>query len=286
MTPPLLYTKSTEFEYSTTPINTSPSQDDDNMFYELTTAQTDIIKNYIKSVLNVDPNLEHNITQLVNLNDPDPMYVFMLPDQPNKTLILRKSNFARAIFPNITNIQMHIYRSNISKLFELIENIDRIKPKLMNDDEESVDSTNVNEFYGSFVDLDEAESMKIVDENVRTEKNFLKFMQHLNRQQENSYTLPYVKHRESSSEQPQSNHEHLELTIKESNIVIKKKPKNHQPFKDAPSQIEYSLHIDYPTSTTTQRPKVVKKPVVSWKDLGLDGWTGGIKEPGQPFQYK
>lgn len=53
-----------------------------------------------------------------------------------------------------------------------------------------------------------------------------------------------------------------------------------QPMLAGLPSIEYSLSY-----TTTERSSSAGDhgPEVSWKDLGLDGWMGGIKEPGRSF---
>lgn len=62
---------------------------------------------HIKNVLNVHPEnstIDKYISSLFNLNNMNPTYVFRLPDTKNRTLVLRKSDFTAAVFPNITNV--------------------------------------------------------------------------------------------------------------------------------------------------------------------------------------
>lgn len=199
-----------------------------------------------------------------NVDNPNPMYVFVLPvGLQNRTLVLRRSDFDHAIFPNISRLQRQIMSSNISRLYKLIENLD--KPSWMS---EHPDTT--TEFLFTIddthnADLDEAESMKVVEENVRTERNFYKFMHYLNQHHETD--------NKAGSDNKYGRHADL---LPSGSAALGQYTK----YKPSQSQIEYSLHIDY----TTAKPITDKQlQAVSWKDLGLDGWMGGIKEPGKEF---
>lgn len=227
------------------------------------------LKSYIKSALNVEQNnntLDSIMNTAFNVENPNPMYVFVLPvGLQNRTLVLRRSDFGHAIFPNISRLQRQIMSSNISRLYKLIENFD--KPTWMSEQSDTTTEflfTNDDDTHNA--DLDEAESMKVVEENVRTERNFYKFMHYLNQHHETDNTagsdLKYI--------------ENADL-LPSGSAVVGRYTKLYKPSQ---SQIEYSLHIDY----TTAQP-IAEKPLqtVSWKDLGLDGWMGGIKEPGKGF---
>lgn len=204
------------------------------------------------------------MSTVFNVDNPNPMYVFVLPvGLHNRTLVLRRSDFEHAIFPNISRLQRQIMSSNISRLYKLIENLD--KPTWMS---EQPDTT--TEFLFTIddthnADLDEAESMKVVEENVRTERNFYKFMHFLNQHHDTDNT--------AGSDMKYDGHDDL---LPSGSAVVGRYTK----YKPSQSQIEYSLQIDY----TTAKPIADKQlQTVSWKDLGLDGWMGGIKEPGKGF---
>lgn len=199
-----------------------------------------------------------------NVDNPNPMYVFVLPvGQQNRTLVLRRSDFDHAIFPNISRIQRQIMSANISRLYKLIENID--KPIWMSEQSQTTTEFLFTNDDTHNADLDEAESIKVVEENVRTERNFYKFMHYLNQHHE-------------TDNKAGSDHKfdgHADMLPSGSAVVGR-----YSKYKPSQSQIEYSLHIDY----TTARPIGEKQfQTVSWKDLGLDGWMGGIKEPGKGF---
>lgn len=205
------------------------------------------------------------MTTAFNVDNPNPMYVFVLPvGLQNRTLVLRRSDFDDAIFPNISKLQRQIMNSNISRLYKLIENLD--KPTWMSEQPHTTTEflLTIDDAHNS--DLDEAESMKVVEENVRTERNFYKFMQYLNQ------------HHETDNDKAVSDQKYVGHTdlLRSGSAVVGRYTK----YKPSQSQIEYSLHIDY----TTAKPIGDKHlQAVSWKDLGLDGWVGGIKEPGKGF---
>ena len=222
------------------------------------------------------------ILRSFNLNNPDPVYVFVLPDgqnQHNKTVVFRKSNFNEAVFPNVTSLQRQLTKSNISKLITLIENIDKIAPILLNtfnvNNKQHLKNKKQHSYnnHATKGDLDEAESLRIVDENVRTERNFLRFMQELNGEADTNYVNNYYQWPNGvSTIQNYDEYDNLAST----DINIRNGP-HYRPS----SQIDYTLAFDY---TTTPRPQSTTTVAVNWKDLGLDGWTGGIKEPGKSFE--
>lgn len=140
------------------------------------------LKLHIKQVLNLEldnKTLDEYITQSFNIYNADPLYVFILPeDVQNKTIILRKSNFAEAIFPNVTALQK-LRKIAMQTRFIQTESLrDKQDEKLWKIDnyfKEKYEKFKLNAF-----DLGEAENLKIIEENVRTERSFMKFMDDLN----------------------------------------------------------------------------------------------------------
>lgn len=224
------------------------------------------LRSYIKAALNVEQNnntLDSIMSSAFNVDNPNPMYVFVLPvGLQNRTLVLRHSDFDHAIFPNISRLQRQIMSSNISRLYKLIENLD--KPTWMSEQTETTTEFvfTIDDMHNE--DLDEAESMKVVEENVRTERNFYKFMHYLNQHYDTDNRVG-----------SDTKFEHADQLPSGSAVVDR-----YTKYSPSQSQIEYSLHIDY----TTAKPIGDKQlQAVSWKDLGLEGWMGGIKEPGKGF---
>lgn len=142
------------------------------------------MKNHIKKVLNMhilNSTLDKYLEKMFNLHNLNPTYVFRIPDGKNRTIVLRKSDFSVAIFPNITNL---------NKFKQTTQNIQpspstRHQVKLKSEEvldelkhERLLFQKNLN---GNFDDIDYDENMrKIVEENVRSEKEFIKFMRELN----------------------------------------------------------------------------------------------------------
>lgn len=137
---------------------------------------------HIKKVLNVQVNnstLDKYISAIFNLNNVNPTYVFRLPDNRNQTLVLRKSDFSAAVFPNVTNV------NKFKKPGDKLEMSSSIKHPVAVKSEESVDELKHekrifdNNINGNSEDEDD-NMTHIVNENVRSEEDFMKFMNEMN----------------------------------------------------------------------------------------------------------
>lgn len=142
------------------------------------------LKVQIKRVLNIElenKTLDEYIAQSFNIYEADPLYVFILPeDIQNKTVILRKSNFAEAIFPNVTTIR---------KLRKIAMQTRFLHNQALHDMQQDQKTTwkidnyfksKYEQFKLNAYNLGEADNLRIIQENVRTERNFMKFMDDLN----------------------------------------------------------------------------------------------------------
>lgn len=223
--------------------------------YDLNTIETQI-----KQFLNVHPSnksMDNLIRDVFNIENPNPMYIFVLPGEKNRTLVLTRNSFDQAVYPNISTGQRFVKDDHhANRLLQLFDS-GAIKDKTKETDAENL--------IFDFKDLDEAESMRIVAENVRTERNFIEFMERLNK---NGHV--------------------------DSNVVQEKPPPQihvdvskavNKEYEDLVSpKLKYKFEIDYSGDSlrhTTQN--AVKTTELDWKDLGLDGWIGGLREPGKNF---
>lgn len=136
---------------------------------------------HIKKVLNMhieNSTIDKYISSIFNLNNVNPTYVFRLPDRKNRTLVFRKSDFTAAVFPNITNV------NKFSKTNENLQASSSSKHpvKVKNEELDELKHERFifeNNLSVNFDDYDD--SMKqIVDENVRSENDFIKLMNELN----------------------------------------------------------------------------------------------------------
>lgn len=139
------------------------------------------MKIHIKKVLNMhmeNSTLDKYISLIFNLNNFDPTYVFRLPDKRNRTLVFRKSDFLAAVFPNVTNVNKFNDRAEL-QMSSSIKHPVKVKNEEFFDelkDERLIFEDNLS---NNFDDHDD--NMKeIVDENVRSEKDFIQFMTDLN----------------------------------------------------------------------------------------------------------
>lgn len=219
------------------------------------------IETQIKEFFNVhssNKTLDNLIKNVFNTENPNPMYIFVLPGEKNRTLVLNRNSFDKAIYPNISVGQRFLkddpHSNKLLQLFDTTMNNKKLKDK----------DTEVDNFISNSKDLDESESMRIVAENVRTERNFIEFMEQLNRNgnvDENSL---------------QTN-----MALKNPVDFSTYKPVNKE-YEDLVSpKLKYKFEIDY--SSDLLKPTTQNSKLLDWKDLGLDGWIGGLREPGKDF---
>ncbi|KAG4075541.1 hypothetical protein HA402_003366 [Bradysia odoriphaga] len=218
------------------------------------------IETQIKQFLNVHPankSMDLLIRDVFNIDNPNPMYIFVLPGEKNRTLVLTRNSFDQAVYPNISTGQRFIKDDhNAKKLLQLLDN-GAIKDKSKDAD--------VDNLIFDLKDLDEAESMRIVAENVRTERNFIEFMERLNKDAHIGSNIV------QENAPPMSSVDVSKSVNKEYEDLVSPK-------------LKYKFEIDYSGDSlrhTTQG--TVKTTELDWKDLGLDGWIGGLREPGKDF---
>lgn len=208
---------------------------------------------HIKSALSVkNTTIDKYILNFFNIDNPDPLYVFVLPDTTkNRTVVLRKSNFSPAIFPNISildkRIQWHSSTLKAVPPTHLPAESKRIQRSRLPPDDSNVESVASTE-----------DEQYVVAENVRTEKNFFKFMDKLNNGRISN----------DVQEQPSA-------------VAL------HQIHGDLSYEIDdvlpngYRFPLEKPGDSFYQRQKYPKRSTrISWKELGLNGWSGRLSKPG------
>ncbi|XP_031633157.1 uncharacterized protein LOC116346962 isoform X2 [Contarinia nasturtii] len=229
------------------------------------------LKNQIKFVLNLgvhtkNESIDKYIYESFNVFNPDPVYVFVLPSSgdSNRTLVFRRSNFSDISFPNTTSLQTIQKILKSSKYAHLFPSTDDIASKQLALGDKFF--TNYKQFMSSESDLHEAESLKIVEENVRTEKNFFKFMDRLNEERASDL---------SDSDESASIEDSGEQTPLETKYVSN--DYRHGFIKEIHSKdhvgnYELAKEQDY---SKVEWPKNDK---LSWDDFGLHGWIGNIND--------
>lgn len=233
------------------------------------------LKNHIKRVLNLESSDDETIDQYVsntfNIHNQDPLYVFVLPGEKNETIVLRRSYFDEAVFPNVTTLQILRKVAQQSKWMHS-ENAERKSEKMWKTDDRF--RVKYEQFKRDANDLGEDdESKEIVEENVRTERNFFKFMDTLNVKDVDNNGIDSTTEgtmRDDDSEpddMSNSESQRSERHFNEYGSILKDVHSKDHIGKYGLSH----AHWDTPTS---KRPAHTK---VSWEDLGLDGWTGDIQ---------
>lgn len=139
------------------------------------------MKVHIKNVLNMNMHLDNStmdkyISSIFNLNNVNPQYVFKLPEK-NRTLIFRKSDFTAAVFPNITNVNKFkssgkLKASSSTKYPVRVKNQELL--------EELKHERFIFENTLSNNDEYDDKMKEIVEENVKSEKEFIKLMNDMN----------------------------------------------------------------------------------------------------------
>lgn len=211
---------------------------------------------------------------LFNTENPDPLYIFVLPDeQKNRTIVLRKSSFSPAIFPNISiidkRIQLHQNHKSPQSIFGVVQpNTNRIqRSKLKDDFDLDTHATNDDEKY-----------VEIVAENVRTEKNFFQFMDKLNKDKiasgggegENVAVAP-----------PPSAAAYKQHSLNGEDNVLDFEHGIHQGYRLPLEESSGDSGGYYYQRKKNTKPNNGK---VSWQDLGLGGWSGRLSRPAWNFR--
>lgn len=230
------------------------------------------LKNQIKFILNFDlraknESIDKYISESFNIYNPDPVYVFVLPGA-NRTTAFRRSNFSDVSYPNTTSLQAlqkflnsaqfaHLFPSPDDRFSKQLALNERFFAKY----QQFMESKSEN-------DLHEAESLKIIQENVRTEKNFYKFMDKLNDEHSG----------EDGSVDDQS----------ERTVLIKPRPKPTD-YSTLIRNIHAKDHVgNFELNNDHIQTKVVwpSNENPSWDDFGLHGWVGKMNEqPENPHEY-
>lgn len=199
----------------------------------------------IEDVLNLDD--EDDISDLMdalNTHNPNPIYVFIVPGRhSNRTIAYRRSDFISTTFPNTTLLQ-HFHKMLRESSFKPY--VDAI------DDQQMHKQLHVNNrrFLANYKEFlvdhsDELGSLDAIEENVRTEKNFFKFMDEVNGNNHidsERLTTDY----QSLIKELHSTDSIGNLALVDGNIA------NHRMLDPDDSE-------------------------VTWDDLGLAGWTGFIR---------
>lgn len=222
------------------------------------------LKNQIKFILNLglhtkNETIDKYIFESFNVYKPDPKYVFVLPGSSNRTLEYHRSNFSDISFPNTTSLQTlqkilksskfaHLFPSHDEQIAKQLALNDRFFEKY-------------KQFMSNENDLYEAESLKIVEENVRTERSFFKFMDKLNDGTDSDAEVST-----DESDERQSSPKHRPTATDYSALI---------------KTIHANDHVGNYELTKDNSREPVKWPGsehLSWDDFGLHGWIGKINE--------
>uniref|UniRef100_A0A182K2R2 Uncharacterized protein n=1 Tax=Anopheles christyi TaxID=43041 RepID=A0A182K2R2_9DIPT len=191
------------------------------------------MKSHIKHILNIheeNSTLDNYLLSLFNTENLNPTYVFLLPMEGKnhvRKLIYQRSDFEEAQFPNVSTINKFTGKPNRTMATSIVS-----KPSSDMQLEKKI-------FEHLDKDTMDDGTRKVIEENVRTERNFMKFMDELNR----------------------------DLEEEENRRILK------ESMRQAVSTTGRT------SSTALFTPYTYKgTQTLSWDELGLEGWAGGLRE--------
>lgn len=136
------------------------------------------MRNRMKQVLHLRD--DNSLTSMFKSVDEDPVYVFVLPDKRNKTVVFHQSDFTKMEYPRISEVgrmdgPVYYKPLNATAFQDATANkTTPIAQRLTIRDEEDEDDD-----FSDYSDDEEAEMNRIIEENVRTERNFIRYMEDL-----------------------------------------------------------------------------------------------------------
>lgn len=216
------------------------------------------LRQHIETVLNLNEYDDDtsDLMDSLNIHNPNPVYVFIIPgEHSNRTVAYRRSDFVYTAFPNTTILQ-HFHKMLRESSFKPY--IDAI------DDQQMAKQLHVNNrrFLANYKEFiadhsDESNSLNAIEENVRTEKNFFKFMDEINGNDRYARS-----HMDGVADEYQKR-----LTTTDYRSLI-------QELHSTDHVGNFALKNE---KTFEQRTGLSKSSdQVSWDDLGLHGWSGKI----------
>lgn len=228
------------------------------------------MKNHIKRVLDFEEKnetLDKYIKNSFNLYNNDPVYTFILPGEHNHTLVYRRSNFTEAIFPDIVPLKQMRKLSYAS--LQLAQQRRFFEKK---SEKYDIPKLKYDQFRIGIYDLDEAASMRIVEENVRTERNFLAFMENLNQNHDNEVDTGSKVIQSPNSLQLDDRLTSVSAKdddgLNEYEIILK----NIQ----AKAEEKHELLLTGETRAEIKEYNWRRAHNISWHEIGLDGWRGNL----------
>lgn len=164
------------------------------------------MKFHIKKVLNIhnfeNSTMDKFISTMFNVHSDNPSYVFELPGKTAQRLVFRRSDFSSAIYPNVTNVNKFQKKSNHRNLQASSSNRRPVKVK---SEETSAEIRREKYLFEVGFDDHDESMRKIVEENVRSERDFVSFVNDLNTNMEEEYQERQQQKQEVVSKEEEDN---------------------------------------------------------------------------------
>lgn len=164
------------------------------------------MKFHIKKVLNIhnfeNSTMDKFISTMFNVHSDNPSYVFELPGKTAHRLVFRRSDFSSAIYPNVTNVNKFQKKSNHRNLQASSSNRRPVKVK---SEETSAEIRREKYLFEVGFDDHDESMRKIVEENVRSERDFVSFLNDLNTNIEQEYRERHQQKQEAVSKEEEDN---------------------------------------------------------------------------------
>lgn len=123
------------------------------------------------------------LQSMFDLENPDPTYIFIIPDTRNRTVVFKQGDFLRMDYPNVTTVGRStaplLIRSSANSTSTLQDDSSNATALAQRWTMKGVDYYN-DEDYSDDDDVSLEDLNKVVAENVRTERNFIEYIEDLN----------------------------------------------------------------------------------------------------------
>lgn len=241
------------------------------------------MKFHIKKVLNLhnfqNSTLDKFISSMFNINNENPTYVFELPGKATQRVVLRRSDFSKAIYPNVTNVNKFPKNSQGRKLQASSSNK---KPVKVKSEEASSEEIRREKYFfdNGFDDYDE-QMRRIVEENVRSERDFVEFMNELNLNLEKEF---HLKNQRAKTKEQSSNTKHEEKEWEEIGLsgwtgtMVKTKEDLSKKWAREENQLT-NWDVNFCHDSRSRQPKKVNTNIAIYQQLDLNKYSSTIKPP-------
>lgn len=176
---------------------------------------------------------DKSLNSMFDMEEDDPPYVFVLPDKRNKTIVFHRRDFTRMEYPKISEVgrmEGPVFYRELNKTAafrDIVLRSTKKPPSPTAPIAERLTVRDSDEWDWDLSEEEEEEMNRIVEENVRTERNFIQYVEDLNKktpQREAKTTTSFKGRKRPAKKYQHSDHFHPALF-------------HHPPEQDQPRKI-------------------------------------------------